>query len=287
MRRFPLLLTLSALTAGTLLVHGEIRLSKEAKKSKPPKPATPRFVKPRVYTPSTAQRPSRSYFPWKRRIPATIFWVGERPTAANPTPNWASSWDPKWASNFGGYDDPNKANRVGYRPKSFVPNQNPFYVALPYNDVTRGRTKPEARRVIPWFKSRFKKEGRTVLKGQWLVIRHKNRICFAQWEDCGPFVTDDWQYVFGNARPKNLKNKGAGIDLSPAVRDHLKLKSGDVVDWRFVNLSEVRNGPWKMLGNNNQFAQNRTPPKPKIEQLYEQRQKWLERGGSATTRGGS
>ncbi|MGY8690735.1 MAG: hypothetical protein ACKVHP_23730, partial [Verrucomicrobiales bacterium] len=87
---------------------------------------------------------------------------------------------------------------------------NPFYVALPYNDIDRSGTKVEARRVVPWFKQRYRADGRTVLKGQWLAIKYKNRMCFAQWEDCGPFVTDDWSYVFGRAQPKNKSNNSAG-----------------------------------------------------------------------------
>jgi hypothetical protein len=35
---------------------------------------------------------------------------------------------------------------------------------------------------------------------------------------------DYWQYVFGNERPKPTLNKGAGLDVSPAVRDYLGLK---------------------------------------------------------------
>jgi hypothetical protein len=90
---------------------------------------------------------------------------------------------------------------------------------------------------------------RRLLKGQWLAINYKNRICFAQWEDCGPFVTDDWGYVFGGDRPKNQAHRGSGISLSPAIRDYLRLKSGDTVDWKFVSASsvsasDVRKSPW-------------------------------------------
>ena len=45
-------------------------------------------------------------YPWHRSIMTTIFWIGERPTARNPVPNNRSSWDPNWARNFGGYDNP-------------------------------------------------------------------------------------------------------------------------------------------------------------------------------------
>ena len=75
---------------------------------------------------------------------------------------------------------------------AFVPRQNPFYVALPYNDVTRGRFKPEARLVIPWFKQAYTEPGRSVCKSRWLAIRKGNRTAYAQWEDCGPFRTDPY-----------------------------------------------------------------------------------------------
>jgi len=35
-------------------------------------------------------------YPWKKNITATVFWVGEKPTAKNPTPNNKSSWDQNW-----------------------------------------------------------------------------------------------------------------------------------------------------------------------------------------------
>src|SRR4030095_10975635 len=53
-----------------------------------------------------------------------------------------------------------------------------------------------------------------------------------------------------------LRNKGAGLDVSPAVRDYLGLKQTDVTDWRFVDFSEVLRGPWSTLGENNTFVIN-------------------------------
>ena len=41
------------------------------------------------------------------------------------------------------------------------------------------------------------------------------------------------------------RNQTAGIDLSPAVRDFLKLRSGAAVEWRFAEEAEVPAGPWK------------------------------------------
>jgi hypothetical protein len=62
--------------------------------------------------------------------------------------------------------------------------------------------------------------------------------------------------VIGNERPKPSLNKGAGLDVSPAVRDYLGLKQTDVTDWRFVDFSEVLRGPWSALGENNTFVIN-------------------------------
>jgi hypothetical protein len=194
-------------------------------------------------------------FPWKRSIVTTTFWIGEQPTSANPTPNHISSWDPNWAKNYGGTDHPEAAKRVNYLPAKFTPKQNPFYVALPYNDCTREGYKPEAAQVIPWFKEGPLPGSRhSVLKGRWVAIRYGKRIAYAQWEDAGPFRTDHWQYVFGHERPKPNLNRGAGLDVSPAVRDFLGMKSTDLTDWKFVNLFEVPEGPWAQLGDNNPLA---------------------------------
>jgi len=191
---------------------------------------------------------------WKSNIVTTIFWIGERPSGNNPVPNDRSSWDKYWSSSYGGYDNPDPAGRRNFVPVSFIPRQNPFYCALPYNDVEGGRTKPEAAQVIPWFKQAFVRDGQTVLKGRWIAIKRGARVCYAQWEDCGPFRTDHWQYVFGNERPRPNLNQGAGLDVSPAVRDFLGLGSKDVCDWRFVEFREVPQGPWAMYGDNNTFV---------------------------------
>lgn len=217
---------------------------------------------PRVVIPTTRQpvqrqshRRSAQLYPWRQNITATVFWIGEQPTQNNPTPNCKSSWDQNWMENFGGYDDPKPANRIAdhrnsdFRPKAFIPKLNPFYIALPYNDVRTWRShKPEAARMIPWFKRVNPRPGRTSLKGRWIQIYHDGRSCYAQWEDCGPWVTDDWQYVFGNSRPKNRSNQGAAIDISPSVRDYLNLQSSEKCHWRFVEASQVPYGPWKKYG---------------------------------------
>lgn len=209
---------------------------------------------PKVFAPSQP-RTVLTRFPWKLDIVATVFWIGETPTANNPVPNTVSAWDRAWTSNYGGYDNPNPERRDGFLPKDFTPGQNPFYFALPYNDISRTGTKESARRMIPWFEDSFYRNGRTVLKGRWIAIRRGDRVCYAQWEDVGPFETDDADYVFGDSRPKTKMNRGAGLDVSPAVRDYLDFGGGyGTVDWRFVDIDEVPEGPWKQLGANNPFA---------------------------------
>jgi hypothetical protein len=195
-------------------------------------------------------------FPWKKEIVTTVFWIGEKPAPNNPVPNRVSSWDPDWTRNYGGLDDPNPANRSNYIPVKFTPRQNPFYCALPYNDKAREGHRPEAPRVVPWFNEAYQGPAVSTCKGRWIAIRKGNRVAYAQWEDAGPFRTDHWQYVFGNERPKPNLNKGAGLDVSPAVRDYLGLQSTDVTDWRFVDFSEVPRGPWSALGENNTFVIN-------------------------------
>ena len=214
-------------------------------------------VEPRVSIPTTARTMGGAYR-WKSNIITTIFWVGENAAKNNPVHNHSSSWDLYWAQNFGGYDNPDPSARTrDYRPIAFIPKLNPFYFALPYNDVTRGTTKPEARQVIPWFRQAFVREGQSVCRDRWIAIRNSRngRIAYAQWSDCGPFRTDHWQYVFGDARPLPNLNGGAGLDVSPAVRDYLGISSIDVTDWRFVDVREVPPGPWRTWGENNHFVQ--------------------------------
>ena len=246
------------LRLGSLLVVGILQGMAVGQTSQPaPRVMVPTGSAQQQAARAPASAPNVSY-PWKKNITSTIFWIGELPTQNNPTPNTKSSWDTNWVENFGGYDDPDPANRIAnhatgeFRPRAFVPKLNPFYIALPYNDVVSHREhKPEAARVIPWFARYQPDPGKTVCKGRWLQIFRGGRSCFAQWEDCGPWETEDWNYVFGNKPPRTTQNGGAGIDLSPAVRDYLGLKSGDKVHWRFVESAQVPYGPWKKYGMEN------------------------------------
>ena len=210
--------------------------------------------KVRIRKPSPA-RPARP-FRWKTNIVTTVFWIGEQPGGNNLVPNRTSAWDKQWTRSYGGFDDPNPVRRRNYVPVKFTPRQNPFYCALPYNDKAHTGHRPEASRVVPWFREAYQGPAVSTCKDRWVAIRKGNRIAYAQWEDAGPFRTDHWQYVFGNERAKPNLNKGAGLDVSPSVRDYLALKQMDVTDWRFVDFSEVPHGPWSTLGENNTFVIN-------------------------------
>ena len=54
--------------------------------------------------------------------------------------------------------------------------------------------------------------------------------------------------------PKPNLNHGAGLDVSPAVRDYLGLAPTDVTDWQFVEVRDVPPGPWRSYGDNNHFV---------------------------------
>jgi hypothetical protein len=195
-----------------------------------------------------------SDYTWKLRIATTVFWIGEQASTSNPVSNEKSAWDSSWISSYGGTDTPISEERLKFAPASFIPRQNPFYVALPYNDVDDHHTKPEAAQVIPWYQNSFMRDGQSVCKGRWVEIRHGNKVCYAQWEDVGPFQTDHWQYVFGDERPRPNGNRDAGLDVSPAVRDYLGLDNIDFCDWKFVDFNHVLSGPWVIYGDNNIFS---------------------------------
>lgn len=224
----------------------------------------PRVVTPTATRPVAPVDPSTSRpitYPWHKNITATVFWIGEKPSGRNKTSNHHSSWDKHWQKNYGGFDDPSPAARSGFLPKAFTPRLNPFYIALPYNDCLNHRShRPEAARVVPWFNRSNPKPGTSVCHGRWIQIYANGKSCFAQWEDCGPFTTDDWRYVFGNKPPRNRENNGAGIDISPAIRDYLGLRSSGKVHWRFVEVASIPRGPWSSLGTNNPFVNPETNP---------------------------
>ncbi len=186
-------------------------------------------------------------------ITATLFWVGEAADESNAfIANDRSAWDDFWQQHYGGVDTP---DRTTLMPAEFTPGENPFYVALPYNDFLEdGSRDPDAMAVIPWAGEKAWGEEASIVKNRWIALYdpEHNRTAYAQWEDAGPFVYDDAAYLFGGAAPRNRRNDAAGIDLSPAVWIYLgyDTRSGEnraKIDWYFVDADTVPEGPWKRI----------------------------------------
>jgi hypothetical protein len=172
-------------------------------------------------------------------ITVTIFWIGEEGTDENGyIPNSQSAWDSNWKDHYGGIDDP--YNRNGFYPKDFIPKENPFYFALPYNDFDENGNRKSSK-------------NESIYKNKWIKIIKGHKIAYAQWEDVGPFEEDDFDYVFGESNPKNKIN-GAGLDVSPSVRDYLGLEDVDIVDWQFVDFKDVPKGSWTEIITRSQIS---------------------------------
>jgi hypothetical protein len=182
----------------------------------------------------------KSDYPVHKNILTTVFWVGEKAKFDNGfISNDASAWDKEWVINFGGEDTPNDRN--GYFPKGFKPNENPFYFALPYNDMN-GSTKKKSVSDIPWARDSDDNK-KTILKNRWIKIMFGGKTCYGQWQDVGPFNTNDFQYVFNGAKPQHR----VGLDVSPAIHDCLEMTGQDYVNWQFIEAENVPSGPWKEI----------------------------------------
>ena len=88
---------------------------------------------------------------------------------------------------------------------------------------------------------------------QWAAITNGGRTCYGQIQDAGPGEYHDTTYVFGadNQRPLNTRYHSAGMDVSPALNGCLGFADlngeNDHVDWRFVELQDVPDGPWRTV----------------------------------------
>lgn len=144
------------------------------------------------------------------------------------------SWDMSWKP---GDDDKAPAPPDGWTSSV----TNPFYIALPFNDCTH----PDlAKQWLPFsWKNASPPAGVSVCKHRWIEMKNAaNRVCYAQWEDVGPLVTDDAAYVFGSRLPR--APQGRGLDVSPAVAKYLGIDCVAKISWRFVPASEVPPGMW-------------------------------------------
>ena len=178
-----------------------------------------------------------------RAVTTTVFWVGEQASDDNShIANVASAWDEQWQAHYGGVDSPDA--RHLYSPSGFTPKENPFYVALPYDDIDdSGQRRPTAS-LCP---NTAKPKQYSWCKNSWIAIRHGNKVVYAQWEDVGPYQEDDTAYVFGTKQPRNQIDTKAGLDVSPAVRDFLNLGDVSRTNWNFVPASSVPAGPWRQI----------------------------------------
>jgi hypothetical protein len=178
-------------------------------------------------------------------ISTTFFWAGEKGSEDNhDISNSPSCWDDKWATHFGGMDNPTKRN--GFLPAGFQPKENSFYFALPFNDFnSKGSRKIGLDAYIPWFNEKKWTDKESACKNQWIKIIKGDKVAYAQWEDAGPFGENDIGYVFGSDQPKSKTNDHAGLDVSPAVHDFLGLSDIDKTSWQFVDAKNVPDGPWK------------------------------------------
>lgn len=209
-----------------------------------------------------------SAYPWHTDIVATTFWVGEivDPQADDGSQR-VSTYDSHWYATYGGCDgvirdgDCETERRTaanGYFPTRMTPLANPFYLDLPFDDVHDPQAFATRAEVVPWadeqpYRSWVHEPTASLMLHRWVEVRRGDRHCFGQVEDAGPGEYDDAAYVFGSddARPRNRRFGGAGLDVSPALNGCLDFTeldgTDDRVDWRFVDDAQVPSGPWTVI----------------------------------------
>ena len=208
----------------------------------PARPAPPPLSDFDFVTPKA----NHNIYPWRTYILTTEFWIGEGSTPISSTTNVQSSWDEEWLQKNHGSDNP--YNRNGYAAGSHASTLNPFYCALPFNDLA---FPDKAQNWLPhgWYRRPFEGKQVSACQHRWVEIKNsRGDICFAQWEDVGPLTYDDAEYVFGGARPRGLGSDRAGLDVSPAVYEYLGLSDRNrFTAWKFADESDVRPGAWLKL----------------------------------------
>lgn len=210
-------------------------------------------------------------YPLHSGIVSTTFWVGEifNPNASDGS-QVISTYDSSWMAHYGGCDGVNvgtgskkcsteKRNAAnGYFPNHMKPQQNPFYLDLPFDDVNNRTAYKQRTQVIPWandpgYSGHAKDSNFSYMKNRWVKLMRNGRACYAQIEDAGPGQYHDASYVFGSsdARPASKRYNNAGMDVSPAVNGCLAYSEldgeNDEVNWTFVDAVDVPAGPWKRI----------------------------------------
>lgn len=157
------------------------------------------------------------YYNNHENIEASTFWIWEEETAENAyISNDSSAWDEDWWEHFDDWDE------------------NSFYIALPYNDFTDGWIRRENSKDIPWYTGE-EKNRESIVKNRWIKVEYKWKTAYAQWEDVGPLLSNDFDYVFWYWKSNNDFSLKAWIDLSPDLSDYLWFNWSWKVDWKFVS----------------------------------------------------
>ena len=194
------------LTAGLSLVLMACALARAD-----PSPAAPHFT----FTPARRPAVARTY-PWHRDITTSVFWMDPHQTRTMASPGWTTAANPRDTS------------------------RNPFYVALPFDDVAH----PDlAQSWLPsgWMRSARKIGPLSACRHHWIEMKDAGgKTCFAQWEDVGPLRTDDAAYVFGCQKPQGAPS----LDVSPAVAKYLNILRSEKICWRFIDDDDVPPGRW-------------------------------------------
>ncbi len=232
----------------------------------------------------TFQKTVTNTWPVHNNIVASLFWTGEGASDDNgDISNYGSAWSSSWTIDYGLEDKPSLARDVDGFPTSsnYKNTENPFYCALPYNDLgalvsdgnrndiidlqltndgTEYGYKKNRNTAVYWHAdstTMSTNSSKSIVKNRWVKIMANGKTAYAQWEDAGPFYYNDIEYVFGSSSPLNSKQLGAGIDLSPAVMKKLYNDAnhgGATVSWQFVDECEVPSTPWKKVVTKSQCA---------------------------------
>lgn len=254
----------------------------------PPTPVPASTAKPA--TPIVAI--SARTYPVHTNITSSTFWVGELYNESlEDGSQVCSTYDGNWAYHWSGINKGKvSANAAGcagsiiggcdgivsgdkcltekrtavnnFFPTSVpTPKENPFYVALPYDDINDSIGFKERCAVIPWandkgYAGHCTDENFSYMKNRWVKITGpKGAVCYGQIGDSGPShdnLYHDKNYVFGtnNAQPVQGQWNNAGIDVSPALVGCLgypEVEGQAKVSWSFVDDTAVPSGPWKKV----------------------------------------
>ena len=205
---------------------------------------------------SVSENNSTTVYPLHTNITATVFWIGEPVGNGSSEDNALSAYDDEWLAHYGGFDEYRyrRTPENNYFPPDFYPEENPFYLDLPYDDLNVTANRNNRTQVIPWAIGKTDPgDSYSFMKNRWVRLEKNGRICYGQNEDAGPYVYNDANYVFGtqDQRPKSTLANNAGLDVSPALRDCLGFKDlnsdSDKVNWQFVDDEDVPDGPWKIV----------------------------------------